>query len=218
MQPVSQAGSSDAGGHIQIVGQKEGIGAPIQLIKEISPDGNYSYLVNTTARVKVEVLLTGKELKNIQILESIDPSLKVSNVSKVYLINNLLELPQAERGFEDPENADKLTKGIESFTIIKNKKSPNNLSKEFDNDNLSINRYKVNSDNTDYSSIYNKETNTFFIEKNNNQDTEKIVSDYLGKKGRLVYWYNITPEKSGTYSTRTIILGLTRLELWTMNN
>ena len=205
MQPASQVGSRDAGRQIQIVGQKEGAGAPIQLIKEISPDGNDSYLVNTTLRVKVEVLLTGKELKDIQIMESIDPSLKVFNISNVYLINNLLELPQIEREFEDPENAGDLTKGIASFSIIKNKKSPNNLAKEFDNDTLYMNKYKLSSDDDAYSSIYDKKNNIFFIEKNNILDSEKIVSNNIGKKGRIVYWYNITPEKSGTYSTRTIV-------------
>lgn len=204
-QPTYQTSSENGGGHNQIIEQEDGVGAPIQLIKEISPDGNGSHLVNTTLKARVDVLLTGKELKNIQILESIDPSLKVFNISKAYIINNLLEFPKIERGFEDPENVDKLTKGIAAFTIVNKKNSFNNLTKEFDNDTLYMNKYKINNDSEEYSSLYNYNNNTIFIEKINNKKSEKVVSDNIGKKGRIVYWYYIMPEKSGTYSTRTII-------------
>jgi hypothetical protein len=202
-QPVSQASSTDSGGHNQIVGLKESTGAPIQLIKEISPDGNYSHLVDTALRVRVEVLITGKELKYIQILESIDPSLKVFNISKVYIINNLLELPKIDNGFEHPENVDKLTKGIVAFTTLTNKKYFNNITKEFDNDTLYSNKYKLKNDDAEYSSIYTN--NTLFIEKRNDLDSEKVGSDNIGKKGRIVYWYDIMSNESGIYDIRTTV-------------
>lgn len=201
---TSQSSSGDYRGRSLIIGQQgEGISAPIQLIKEISPDGNQSCLINTTMKVKVEVLLTGKNLKTVQILESIDPSLEVSNISKIYIANNLLELPKVERGFEDPERIDEYTEGISAFEIKYNKKIYNNITKEFENDALKVNKYKID-DVEEYSSL-NTNNNTFFIEKRNDIDTHKRINENIGKKGRIIYWYNIKPKESGTYSTRTIV-------------
>ncbi len=201
---VTSENSGDTGGHNFIVGEQgEGISAPIQLRKEISPDGNYSYLVNNTLRVRVEILLTGKELDTVQILESIHPSLIVSNISKIYIVNNIIDLPKIERGLDDLEHIDKFTKGISAFEILKNKNSFNNITNEFENDSLYINKYKINED-EEYSSMSNS-NNTFIITKSNRPDANKISTDNIGKKGRIIYWYFIKPTEPGTYSTRTIV-------------
>jgi len=167
----NSANSGDDSGHSQIVGIKESLGAPVQLIKEFSPDNNESNLINTTSKIWVEVQLMDKELKYIQILESIDPSLEVINISKFYIINNLLDLPRIEKGFEHPEHINELTKGIVTFTALNNTGS----------------------------------NNTFSIGINNVFDSEKLVSDHIDKKGRIIYWYYIKLKNSGIYGTKTII-------------
>ena len=203
----SQDASSGTRDRIQSAGLTgEETNAPVQLIKEISPDGNSTYLVNTTLRVRVEAILNGKELNNIQILESVDPSLKVSNISKVYIINNLLELPIIERGFEKPELIDNLTKNIISQDIIKNKKESFNITEEFENDSMYLGKYSITEDNPESMIYY--DDNIFLIEKRNILDTKMgsdLGSNSIGKKGRIIFWYNITPKEPGTYKTRTIV-------------
>jgi len=200
---ASQDETSSSRGHSQAGVFTQGIDVPVQLIKEISPDGNYSHLVNTTLRVRVEVLLTGKELKNIQILESVDPSLKVSNISKIYTINNLLELPRIERGFEDPRRLDELTEGIPAQTIVRSIKCYNNITSEFNNDYLYLQKYNI-SDNNSLDSLLYYNDNIFYIEKTNIDD-EKAGSNNIGKKGRLIFWYDVMPKYPGIYNTRTIV-------------
>lgn len=203
----SQDASSGSRDHSQSAGLTgEATNAPVQLIKEISPDGNSTYLVNTTLRVRVEAILNGKELNNIQILESVDPSLKVSNISKVYIVNNLLELPIIERGFEKPEWIDNLTKNIISQDIIKNKKDSFNITEEFENDSMYLGKYSITEDNPESMIYY--DDNIFLIEKKNILDTKMesdLGSNSIGKKGRIIFWYNITPIEPGTYKTRTIV-------------
>jgi hypothetical protein len=191
-------------GHIQAIAASKPLNAPVQLEKEIIPNDNNSLIVNTPAKVWAEVQIAGKKLQYIQLLETIDSTIDVLNISKFYIVNTLSEVSRVKKAFEDPKNEDNYTRGIPSITIFNDKPNNFNIEQEFNNDTLYIEKYKK------FSSIKGidimmLDNNTLFIEKKNIMNSEKIIPDNLEKKGKIIYWYYIIPHESGTHNIHTIV-------------
>lgn len=138
-------------------------------------------------------------------MESVDHGLEVFNISQCYIINNLQDLPNVEKAFNDPENLEKYTENIPRIKIYNKQENDFQINDEFDNDSLYIEKYQKYTNQSNFFLLNKNTNNTFIIDKNNILNSEKLVSDNIGKKGRLIYWYYIKPKESGIYKTKTII-------------
>jgi hypothetical protein len=159
--------------------------APVSIKKELIKH-DYNYYIREPLQVRVELKVMGKKVNDLQIIEYVDNELKIDSFSNCIILNDIKDIALIDPLSLDTFNKTKISGKIVEESIKNNESKFNKLKNNF--------------------TVYNYIPEGDIIEFNiKNYYYNYYLSDLWNEKSRLIYWYNITPEKSGIYKTKTIV-------------
>jgi hypothetical protein len=181
-----QGGGGGGRMNVQVNTIDEGAWVPVSIRKDVIKN-DHNYYIKSPLQVRVEIKILGKKVNDLQAVEHVDKNLNIDSFSNCILLNDVRDIARM-----DLNALDAFSKTAKSDKIVE-ESIKNNESKfnEFKNDWM-INNYSLD--------------DNIIIEFNiKNYNYKKYVSDVWNNKSRLIYWYNISPEKTGIYETKTIV-------------